>query len=214
MSKKMMVLALAVVSAAFFALPAMASALEDHLEPAEKFTVSGSGGELRTSGEPTITCTETTGTGEPSSSTTGFGVLTFGQCHATVFGITAACKSEGSAVSNQISNKGTYHIITDKVSGAVATLFTTEKTVVVCAGISKITVTGSVIGTITSPKCGESSKTVTISYAATESTQNHLTYTGVKYDLLAKTGEGENKTSAIVGTATNTQANAAKLVCT
>ncbi len=33
MSKKMMLLALAVVSAAFFAMPAIASAQEIHLEP-------------------------------------------------------------------------------------------------------------------------------------------------------------------------------------
>jgi hypothetical protein len=59
MSKKIMVLARAVVSAAFFALPAMSSATELHLEKNEPFNISGVGGELRAVGEPTITCTET-----------------------------------------------------------------------------------------------------------------------------------------------------------
>jgi hypothetical protein len=216
MSKKFMVLALAVVSAAFFALPAMASAQEIHLEPAEKFTVAGSGGELRGEGEPAITCTKTEGSGSynAGSTTTGTATLDFTGCHTSVFGFTASCNTSGAA-SGTITSSGTFHLIklpTSVTEGGV--LLTTNPTTIICAGISNIAVTGNVIGTITSPKCGESSKVVTLSFTATGTVQNHMTYTGVKYDLLSKTGSGENKTSALVGTATNSQSSAGKLNCT
>jgi len=216
MSKKMMMLALAVVSAAFFALPALASAEELHLDPGnagEEFSVAGEGGELRAEGEPTITCSGTGGSGSYTSSTTGSMTLDFTGCHTTVFGFTAACKSEGSAVSNTIASKGTYHLITiePEVPGI---LVTTDPTVIVCAGISKVTVTGSVIGTITSPKCGQSSQTLGVSFTATGTTQTHVTYTGVKYDLQSRTGSEAEKTAALVGTATNTTAKAQTLTCT
>jgi len=214
MSKKMMLLALAVVSAAFFALPAIASAQEIHSEPGEAFTVNGAGGELRAEGEPTVTCSGTGGEGkfDVGSSTTGSSTLDFTGCHTTVFGFTAACKSEGSAVANTIANTGTFHLITieSKVPGV---LITTNETVIVCAGISKITVTGSVIGTM-SQKCGESSKENTLTFSATGTAQNQSTYTGTKYVLQSRTGSGEEKASALVGSATNTSAKAQTLNCT
>jgi hypothetical protein len=216
MSKKFMVLALAVVSAAFFALPAMASAQEIHLEPAEAFSVAGSGGELRGEGEPTITCTTTGGTGkyDTGSTTTGTATLDFTGCHTSVFGFTASCNTSGAA-SGTITSSGAFHLITIS-SGVPGVLLTTTPTTIICAGISNIAVTGNVIGTITSPKCGESSKVLTLSFTATGTVQNHLTYTGTKYDLLSKTGSGENKTSSLVSTGgvTNTQANSGKLNCT
>jgi hypothetical protein len=216
MSKKFMVLALAVVSAAFFALPAMASAQEIHLEPAEAFTVAGSGGELRGEGEPTITCTNTSGTGkyDAGSTTTGTATLDFTGCHTSVFGFTASCNTSGAA-SGTITSSGAFHLITIS-SGVPGVLLTTTPTTIICAGISNIAVTGNVIGTITSPKCGESSKVLTLSFTATGTVQNHPTYTGTKYDLLSKTGSGENRTSALVSTGgvTNTQTSAGKLNCT
>jgi hypothetical protein len=218
MSKKIMVLALAVVSAALFALPAMASAVELHLDPGttgETFAVAGpTGGELKAEGEPTITCTTTGGSGTYSSGTTGSIVLDFTSCHTAVFGFTASCKSETAATAGTIASTGTYHLITVEPGNQPAILVTTEPTVIVCAGISKVTVTGNVIGTITSPKCGEASKTLSVSFSATGTTQNHLLFTGGKYDLLSKTGTEAEKTAALVGSATNTTANAQTLTCT
>jgi len=228
MSKKMMLLALAVVSAAFLALPALASAQEIHSEPGEAFSVSGAGGELRAEGEPTITCSGTGGEGKfnGGSSTTGSSTLDFTGCHTTVFGFTAACKSEGSEVNNTIANTGTFHLIkyvekvTKNEKGEIiavdtnpAVLITTNTTVIVCAGISKITVTGSVIGTM-SQKCGESSKENTLTFSATGTAQDDSTYTGASYVLQSKTGSGEEKASALVGSATNTSAKAQTLNCT
>jgi hypothetical protein len=213
MSKKIMVLTLAVSSAAFFALPAMASAQEIHLEPAENFTIAGSGGEFRASGEPTITCTGTSGSGSynAGSTTTGTATLDFTGCHTAVFGFTASCNTSGAA-SGTMASSGTFHLITIS-SGVSGVLLTTSPTTIICAGSSNIRITGNVIGTITSPKCGESSKVVTLSFTATGSTQNHLSYTGTKYDLFSSTGT-ELVTSALVGSATNTQSTAGKLNCT
>lgn len=214
MSKKSLVLILAVVSA-MVALPAMASAQEIHFEPAEAFTVSGPSGELRASEEPTLTCSAISGSGkfDTGSTTTGTLTLDYTSCHTAVFGFTATCKSEGAATAGTIATGGTFHLITIS-SGVPGVLLTTNPTVLVCSGISTMTRTGSVIGTITSPKCGESSKILTLSFAATVSTQNHLTYTGVKYDLSVKTGTGEEKTIGLVETTTNTQSNVGKLNCT
>jgi opacity protein-like surface antigen len=223
MSKKMMLLALAVVSAAFFALPAIASAQEIHLEPGngETFNVSGGAGELRAESEPTITCETTDGSGkfDVGSSTTGTSTLDFTGCHTTVFGITAKCRSEASALDNTIASGGTFHLITWKNGSGTAfpaVLLTTNITKIVCAGITSITTTGNVIGTITSPACGASSKEVKLSFTATSTTQNHLAYTGVNQELKAYTGtnpENEKK-SSLVGAATNTSTNAQKLNCT
>jgi hypothetical protein len=215
MSKKIMVLALAVVSAAFFALPAMASAQEIHLEPAETFNITGPGGELRAVGEPTITCTGTSGHGtfNVGSTTTGESTLDFTGCHSTLAGFTVSCKSEGAAVAGTIATSGTFHLITisEKVPGI---LLTTNTVTIVCAGFAHITTHGNVIGTITSPKCGESSKTLKLSFTATSATQNHEHYTGATYDLIATTSDGEPHTAALVGEVTNTRSTLGKLNCT
>jgi hypothetical protein len=214
MIKRLMPLALVAVSVAMCAVPALASAQEIHLEPAENFTIAGSGGELRGEGEPTITCTATGGSGSASagSTTTGTFTIHLTGCHTSVFGFTASCNSSGAA-SGTVHISGTWHIITIS-SGVPGTLWTINSITFICAGISNISVSGNMIGTVTSPKCGESSKVLTESFTATGTVQNHLSYTGTKYDLLSKTGSGENRTAAWVGSVTNTQASAGKLNCT
>jgi len=197
------------------AVPALASAQEIHLEPAEAFNIAGSGGELRGEGEPTITCTTTSGTGSfnAGSTTTGTSTLDFTGCHTSVFGFTASCNTSGAA-SGTVTSSGAWHMAT-LFPGIPITLWTLNPTTIICAGISNITVSGNLIGTITSPKCGESSKTLTESFTGTGTVQNHLSYTGTKYDLVSKTGsEGALRTAAWVGTLTNTQSSAGKLNCT
>ncbi len=221
MSKKMMLFALAVVSAAFFALPAIASAEEIHLDPGngQKFNIAGPGGSLRAQEEPSITCEGTGGKGnfDPESSTTGFSELEFTGCHVVVL-FTFPCHTVGAPANNTIVTKGTFHLITWKNATGTAfpaILLTAVTTTIECTGLgSTITVTGSVIGTITSPKCGKESKEVSLSFTATGTTQNHLEYTGVKYDLQSTTGTQAEKTAALEGTATNTSENAQTLTCT
>jgi hypothetical protein len=126
-----MVLALAVVSAAFFALPAMASAQEVHLEGGETFNISGLGYEGRTEGEPAFACASTGGSGkfDVGSTTTGAVTLDLTGCYTILFGMKFNCTSEGSAFSGTIATGGTFHLITVS-SAAPGLLLTTNKTVV------------------------------------------------------------------------------------
>jgi hypothetical protein len=196
MSKKTMLLALAMASVAMFALPAGASAQEIHWEGVTQFSGDATAGSLAAEGEPTITCETGHISGTVSAGgTTGALAFDFTGCHTTVFGFTAKCRTSGSALDNTIKTAGTFHLIT--TTDGPAMLITFETKTVVCAGISNTITHGNLIGTITSPKCGESSNLMTINFAATGTSQDHKLYTGVNYDLTATTGEGgAAKTSA------------------
>jgi hypothetical protein len=217
MTKKMMLLALAVASAALFAFPALASAAENHLDTATSFTGTGGAGSLVAESEPTITCEShhvEKGT-ISAGGTTGTMTLDFTGCHATIFGLTAKCHTTGSALDNTIASSGTFHFITSPPNVA-AVLVTTTPTDIICAGISNTYVEGNIIGTVTSPKCGETSNKMSLSFSATGSKQNHLEYTGKNYDLIARTGGsgGTAKTAGLNGTSTLTSNVAGTLTCT
>jgi hypothetical protein len=214
MSKKIMLLALAVASVAMFALPAAASAQEIHLEGVKSFTGTAGAGSLSAEGEPTITCEsgDIEGTVE-TGGTTGTISLDFTGCHTTVFGFTAKCRTTGSALDNTIKNSGTFHLITTTDGPAI--LVTPATTTIVCAGISNTIVHGNIIGTITSPKCGAESKSMTTSFGASGTTQNHTLYTGVTYNLTATTGEGgAAKNAGLNSTGTTESPTVGKLNCT
>jgi hypothetical protein len=225
MSKKMMLLALAVVSAAAFVLPAGASAQEIHLTNVTSFSGTFDTGTLTAKEEPTITCGETIATGgefdKPNhvtgtvnaGGTTGNITLDFTACHTTIFGITAKCHTEGSPADNTISSSGVFHLITFNSKPAI--LVTPVHTTVICAGISNTTVTGNVIGTITSPACGVASNSMTIKFEATGPTQTHKSYTGVNYNLTSQTGtSGTIKEAGLANESTTTSATAGTLDCT
>jgi hypothetical protein len=216
MSKKIMLLALAVASVAMFALPAAASAQELHLTGVTHFEGTGGAGTLTAEGEPTITCEQVHVTGVPSAGgTTGTLHLDFTGCHATVFGLTIKCHTSGSEKDNTITNVGTYHLITYKEQPAI--LVTPETAEIICAGISTTIVHGSVIGTIVSPgiNCTTPSKEMTTKFTAIGNTQEHLEYTGVKYDLTATTGkEGAAKTAGLTSSATVKSGTLGTLDCT
>jgi hypothetical protein len=214
MSKKMMLLALAVASMTMFALPAASSAQEIHLEGASTFSGDATAGSLTAEGEPTITCETGDVEGTVSAGgTTGSTSLDFTGCHTTVFGFTAKCHTSGSALDNTIQTSGTFHMIT--TSDGPAILVTNETVTVVCAGISNTIVHGDVIGTITSPACGVASTTMTINYAAHENVQTHDVYTGVTHALTATTGSGGAAKTAGLNTLTHTESpTAGTLNCT
>jgi hypothetical protein len=215
MSKKMMLLALAVASMAMFALPATSSAKELHLEGITAFTGDSTAGSLVAEGEPTITCETGDVEGTVSAGgTTGSISLDFTGCHTTVFGFTAKCRTSGSALDNTIKTGGTFHFITTTDGPAI--LVTVDTVTIVCAGISNTIVHDAVIGTITSPACNSApSKTMTINFAGTGTTQHHEVYTGVNYDLTATTGEGGASKTAALNTLAHTESlTAGTLNCT
>jgi hypothetical protein len=217
MTKKMMLLALAV--AALFALPAAASAQEAHVSGIEEFTGHAPTGFLSASGEPKITCTTTTvnGSFDPGSSTTGNITLDFTGCAAELLGIKGACNTAGSATGT-IASSGTFHVIT--VNNKPGILVTPVTTTIICINFSRVEVTGNIIGTITSPACGESSETLVTEFSATGSTQNHLEYTGVNYDLKVATETSAGSTTSglvtagLTSTATLSSPTEGTLECT
>ena len=219
MSKKIMLLALAVASMAMFALPAASSAKEIHLEGISEFTGDTTAGSLFAEGESTITCeTGHVENGKVSAGgTTGSIDLDFTGCHTTVFGFTAKCRTAGSPLDNTIKTSGTFHLITTTTEPAI--MVTAATTTITCAGIANVIVHGDVIGTITSPACNAApSNTMTIDYASHEKTPNiqtHDTYTGVTHALTATTGEGgAAKTAALTTITHTTSPTAGTINCT
>jgi len=218
MSKKTMLLALAVVSAAAFALPAGASAQEIHLTGVESFSGTFGTGSLTAKEEPVVTCGEAanqnhvTGTVN-TGGTTGNITLDFTACHIVVLGITLPCHSTGATVENTIASSGVFHLITikEKVPGILVTPVATK---VECKNTQPINVAGNVIGTITSPACEGSSKNMTIKFSASGATQEHKLYTGVNYNLTSQTGTGTIKEASQVSESTTSSATEGTLDCT
>jgi hypothetical protein len=215
MSKKIM-LALAVGSIMLVVLPSATSAQELHIEGVTSFNGTGGASSLAASGEPTITCESTEAHGNISNGgTTGDISLYLRGCHTTIFGITAKCRTTFSALDNAIETSGTLHVIT--VNNKPGVMITPILTTIICAGISNISVEGlGVIGTITKPACGASSKELTISFSATGSTQNHRTYTALtEVNLKLKTSGGSALGAGLTSTVTlNFFGSESKLNCT
>jgi hypothetical protein len=220
MNKKMMLLALAVISAAAFALPAGASAAELHLTNVTKFTGTFSGGTLSAKEEPTITCdgpNHVEGT-VSAGGTTGTLSLDYTNCRSFF-----SCQSGETA--GTIKTGGTFHLITvetvTQFEGTVhkspGILITPEHTTIKCSGFANpITVTGNVIGTVTSPVCNGKSKKMSISFNSNSGpTQEHKTYTGVSYNLTTQTGTtGTIKEGGLTSSATVESSTEGTLDCT
>ena len=200
MSKKMMLLALSVLSAAAVALPAGAPAAELHWTNVTKFSGTFNGGTLSAKDEPTITCdgpNHVEGT-VSAGGTTGTISLDYTECRSFF-----SCQS--GATANTIKTGGTFHFIT--INEKPGVLVTPEHTTITCSGIANpVTVTGNVIGTITKPTCGGSSNEMTISFNSNNTqTQEHKLYTGVSYNLTTQTGTtGTIKEGGLTSVATVT----------
>jgi hypothetical protein len=217
MSKKMSLLALAVVSAAAFAVPAGASAQEIHWTNVTSFSGTFSALILTAKEESGITCgtaaqqNHITGT-VSAGGTTGNYTLDFTECHIVMLGFTLPCHSTGAAVENTIASSGVFHLIT--INEKPGILMTPVATKVECKNTSVINLAGNVIGTITSPACGVASNNMTIKFSATGPTQEHKTYTGVNYNLTSQTGTGTIKEASQTSETTISSATQGTLDCT
>jgi hypothetical protein len=200
MSKKTMLLALTV--AALFAIPSAASAQEIHFKNVTSFVGSGGAGSLTVANEPKLSYTSLTMSGgfDSGSSTTGKVTLTFSGVSGEFLGIKGNCNTAGDATGT-ITTSGTFHLITTN-TGKPGILLTPATSTVLCVGFSRTEFTGNgIIGTITSPACGASSKELKLSFEAEGSTQKHIEYTGVKYDLSGDTEKETGETTGVNGTA-------------
>jgi hypothetical protein len=195
MSKKMMVLPLPVVSAALFAMPAVASAHTWHLDTAPtSFSVSGSGGSLTSTAGITVTCTGTSGSGTCSTTTEGTISLLFSGCKEA-FGL--ACTTAGQASGVM---KSTVKIDAIMVSSTAekkpGLLFTPDASVeptsglkeynnAVCFGIPVKVFGKGMIGTVSAPACGVASTTSTLAFGSSAAgVQADQTWTGSSFDLV------------------------------
>jgi hypothetical protein len=221
MSKKIMLLALAAVSAAVFVLPATASALVPlHLNPTPSGakTIDDTGlvnPTLSLHDETTIECDSFHGTANfNAGGTTGSISLTFGpNCH--VVGLGVSCTSTGETSGNIATLSLPFDLVTlpNNFPGvlvtpnAAAARFATFS----CFGIQTIVSGNGVIGTIEN-ECGETSEEADILFDIVDhGTQKHTTVAGTEttYDLKKGT-----VTAAQEATGTITFKENIKLECT
>jgi hypothetical protein len=213
MSKKMMLLALAAVSAVMFVLPAAASANWGVTPGNAEFTGSGPAGALFAEGEPTIRCEgPNTGSGKyDGTGTTGSISLHFTKCSTTII-FRFPCSNTASPSSETITTAGTFHNVTVTTAGKRGILVTPNNTVIKCESVGNaITVSGSIIGEVTSPTapCPTVTKTIGLKFGVSGGSQVHKTIVGsaTEYDLSATTAGGSAVTAALEATATNTFTN-------
>jgi len=233
MKHRIILLALAAVSAVMFALPAVASAGEWELDAKlpQSFTTASIGKTILTqkalSAEDkpaTVTCLGATGTGKYTTKTTAEEVtLTFTGCTESTFG--SSCTSAGQASGTiKTTDLVSHNIMIDstaQVAGGTPGILLTPKeghfATFNCAFFFKIEVGGSgIIGDISAPKCGAAaSKTATLKFESpTEGTQKYMQITteGTKFDLTSTQG-GTARTASQDGEGTVTYGEAVTMTC-
>jgi hypothetical protein len=219
MSKKMMLLALAAVSAAAMALPAVASAGTWHLEPAQNGTVAGGNTELKSSGV-TITCTSVSGTSafDAGSTTTGTISLTFHACK-NLAGF--HCQTAGDPTGTITALSLPFHLVALEATNTPGILITPNAAranfaAFECAGIPVVVGGNGVLGALTSPACGGESTEAKFNFALTGAAQQwtQVTTTGTVYGLTSKVGGAAANPATQTGSATVTAANKSKVNCT
>jgi len=219
MKHKTILFALAAVSAAMFALPAGASAGGWHIDPAGvAFTVAGGHTILTAPPNENVTCTSVSGTGsyDAGSKTTGTIQLTFHGCKASFFACTSAGQSSGTIKTTALTFHNIYYGPNKTTPGVLITPNAGHFATFTCAGFLTAVVGGNgIIGEVTSPKCGATSKTSTLNFEATGGTQKRMqiTETGTKYDLSASLNGGAAATAGQDGTGTITFAKEATMTC-
>ena len=197
MSKKLMLLSLAAVSAAVLALPAAASAQTWHLNEAGAFTITGGTGNLSTTSGTTIHCGSVTGSGNYETTTTGTMTLVFGPTCALG---TTHCESPGAATGVIETTALPFHnvMVTTNTPGVLVTPNATGAFAHFNCGFLSFTVSGNgVLGDV-EKECGSKSVEAGVEFKATgHGVQEHTLYTGTTYRL---TTAGFNAAQNTTGT--------------
>jgi hypothetical protein len=227
MKHKFMMLALAAVSAVFFALPAVASAgewtIDSETGALPTFTTSGKTAKLTSSGFGAflpVECTANTGTGKYTSTTTSAVTLTFTGCTQAGNTCTTAGSASGTIKTTELVGHNIMIESTAAVAGGTAGLLLTPNAghfATFECGSSKFVVGGNgIIGDISAPKCGEAfNKNATLVFETTSSGNQRykqITTTGTTYDLSTTTSLG-TFTSGEDATGTVTFNQGTKMTC-
>jgi hypothetical protein len=226
MNKKLMAIAVGVLSAlAFTVLPMAASAGEftaDCKTGAEcSGTVAAGAIALSNTAGETITCSSATGTATLTSGTsTGTVNLTAHGCKETVTIFKFACNGVGQPAGTiNTGNLVGHGIYVDPNKSIPGILITNVNMTFVCAGFVSKTVTGNIIGADPTPECGvfkksESGELKTTAHGQQQYKQ--VTTAGTVFDLISSNDAGgAYLTSALTGTATITATggNEVKATC-
>lgn len=214
MSKKLMLLAAGALTAlAFAALPALASAEEYQVHcPTAPCVGSISGKDSEHAirlendkGEKidaaAVSGTVSIGAGTTTTATTE---LIFTGSKETISGFNFSCKSAGAAAGEIKTGSIPLHFVNLTKGGTnPGVLLTNINVTLECAaGIVTKTVTGNIIGTITTANCNNpsASNVVTFNISPTVlGTQEHELYTGTAFDLISGTHAADTTTSAQTG---------------
>lgn len=232
--KKTILLALAAVSVAMFALPALVSAGTWHVDEDAVGPLEGSGGamELATTSGEKISCTSHTVAGEYETTTGGWLTFTFHGCKGPM---SVTCTTEGQSSgtitmttlpfqdvildTTNVLGKTTPGILVtpsmvDNYPSAGEGLFT----MFTCTDHYTRVVRGNgVIGAVISPTCGETTGVMTLVFS--QASQGHqgwtrVTKTGTTYDLTANVGGTAFSTTSMSGAGVVTLGDTSTLDCT
>jgi hypothetical protein len=222
MKKRTIMFALAAVSAALFALPAVASAGEWKIDPANgvfplNYTIAG-GSTTLTAGQ-TVTCSSSTGSGKYTTATTGELTLTFHNCKTLgIFNCTSAGQPAGTIKTTALT---THNVKLEPspstVTGVLITPNAGHFASFTCAGgIASVVVNGNgIIGEVTSPACNTASTTAVLDFTTSAGVQKwmQITTAGTKFDLSASLNGGAAETAAQDGKGTVTFSQKATHTC-
>src|SRR3954462_1096033 len=222
MTKRIMLLALAAVSVAMFALPAVASAESWILDgtPVEFSTSSGLTKLTTTSGE-TVECQSSSGSGSYSNSTTATATLTFHTCKSAGVNCTTAGQPAGTIKSNTLTTHNRW--VNKDGTKTLGILFTPptggDFATFACKIFGfgpEITVTGSVIGEVElTTACNTATTTTHLNFHSTSAGHQTITTlwgTAGPYDLTADVS-GTPSTASQDGTGTISFAKSVTPTC-
>jgi hypothetical protein len=212
MTKKMMLLALAAVSAALFAMPTGASAnwgVDPVTQSFSGTSEAGFVGLFSAEGEPKMTCEGPSHvSGAWTNGTEGSFSLDSTNCHLSVI-FTIPCHTAGAPLSNTILATGKFKNVTiaaDASGRKRGITITPSPTSFECAGIATTKVAGTIIGRITedpapSPSgCGVVDSSITLEFLISGGLQTPMVTDAApstKDDLTAQTGSEVAKTAAL-----------------
>ena len=224
---KKLLLALASTLAVLSFLPGSASAEVWHLEPSSKVTVNGGEVKLRTAVGFPVVCTSITGSGSYVTNTWGSMTLTLHGCTAGITKCTSKGEPTGTITTSSLPFDNILLEANPQTPGLMFTPTTVDNApgagegffVEFTCGISTTTTVrgNGLVGDITGPKCGESSKTLTVEFAsAAAGIQKwmQVTTTGTKYDLTAQTTGGAWTTASLEAVLTINLEKEGKMNCT
>jgi hypothetical protein len=235
MSKKLMMLALAAVSAAMFALPAAAFAGNWHLEPEDgsktgpTITISGTNSTLAATNGLVVRGTGISGIGTFNAESTTTGTITTesagikgGLKFTGVTSLGFPCTSAGQAAGTVLTTPLTFHLekIDTETPGILIKANNAENhfATFVCAGITTIVRGNGILGDVTD-KCSEEKEKGTVDFqnngTAGHQKYTQVTTTGIIYDLESSQNGGSTWSTSSMDTIGNlTLSKKSKINCT